>query len=224
MTRLHLLFDLDGTLTDPREGIERSIRHALDRLGLPPPEDTALAGCVGPPLRDIFAALLGPADSGSVEAAVRHYRERYGERGLYENRAYDGIASCLAELSEVAPLYVATAKPAAFAREVLFHFSLDGFFRGVYGAEPDGTRSDKGELIAYLLAHEGIDPRSAAMIGDRASDIRGAIANAVRPCGVTWGYGSVDELQAAGAATLFQRPDELPPHFRREASASGRAD
>jgi phosphoglycolate phosphatase len=207
-----LLFDLDGTLTDPREGFVRSVGYALERLGVEPPADEVVASFIGPPLRGTFVRLIPGAGPVQVEAAVQAYRERYLEVGIYETRRYDGIVEMLDLAREHAErIFVATSKPWISARRVVTHLGLDRHFDGVYGPEMDGSRDDKGELLAHLLANEKVSPDRAWMIGDRAADVVAARANGVEPVGVLWGYGSAEELSGAGARTLFTTPAELAP-------------
>lgn len=210
MTGRTLLFDLDGTLTDPRPGIVGCIRHALDRLGAPCPEDDALATFIGPPLRRTFATLLATTDAGRIEAAMGLYRERFGRSGLYENRVYDGIRAMLDEVrGRGAVAYVVTAKPTVYAERIVRHFALDHHFARVYGVELDGRFDDKAELLAHVLARERLPPDGAVMIGDRAADMVAARACGVRGIGVLWGYGSEQELREAGADRLCADPLEL---------------
>jgi len=206
-----VLFDLDGTLTDPREGFVASVRHALLQLGRSAPSDSELACHIGPPLEDTLALLLGSTnDRGEVEAAVALYRQRYAAEGILENCVYPGIPSALTKLQALGmSLYVATSKPLVFAERILEHFGLRKFFRVVYGSELDGTRSNKRDLIAYILDREKMSPHSTHMVGDRARDIVGAKANAVRSIGALWGYGSREELTAAGATALCEQPSLL---------------
>jgi phosphoglycolate phosphatase len=202
-----LLFDLDGTLTDPRPGIVGCIRHALDRLGAPCPEDDVLARFIGPPLRRTFATLLATTDASRIEAAMGLYRERFGQSGLYENRVYDGIRAMLDEVRAVGPAaYVVTAKPTVYAERIVRHFALDHYFARVYGVELDGRFDDKADLLAHVLARERLPPDGAVMIGDRAADMMAARANGVRGIGVLWGYGSERELREAGADRLCAEP------------------
>ncbi|MGD8344249.1 MAG: HAD hydrolase-like protein, partial [Desulfobacterales bacterium] len=152
---MNLLFDLDGTLTDPFDGITRSISYALDRLNrkVPPGEDWRW--CIGPPLRDIFAKLLAAEDATLIEKAVAIYRERFSTVGLFENEVYDGIPETLAALNKDGhTLYVATSKPTVYALKIIDHFNLQRFFKRTYGCELDGTRGDKTSLIAYILQTE----------------------------------------------------------------------
>jgi phosphoglycolate phosphatase len=197
-----LLFDLDGTLTDPREGIVGCIRHALERLGCGAPPDPELDICIGPPLRESFCRLAGEA---LADAAVEPYRERFRVTGMFENRVYPGIPEALAALGAAGwRLLVVTSKPAVFAERIVRHFELSPHFAAVYGSELSGLRADKGELIAHVLASESIAPERALMIGDRSHDVVGARKNGVRSAGVLWGYGTREELQAAGAGRLYE--------------------
>jgi len=202
------LFDLDGTLTNPKTGITRSVQYALERLGRPVPEADELTWMIGPPLVASLTKLLGsPAE---VPEAVRLYRERYGDVGLYENEVYAGIPDLLQSLQDkgVRP-YVATSKLQVFARRILDHFELSRFFTGIYGAELDNRNADKRDLIRHILDQERFDPAQAVMIGDRKHDAIGAGANGIAAIGVTWGYGSRQELSDAGAACLADEPGAL---------------
>jgi phosphoglycolate phosphatase len=209
MTGPTLLFDLDGTLTDPRPGIVGCLRHALDRLGRPCPDEDVLAACIGPPLRSSFATLLDTRDGALIEEATRLYRERYGVVGLFENHVYDGVPAMLERLRGER-LLVATSKMAEFAERIVAHFGLRAYFSGVYGAEPGGRFDDKVELIAHLLRREGLAPAATVMIGDRAFDMAAARANGLRAVGVLWGYGSERELREAGAERLCATPGDVP--------------
>ncbi len=203
------LFDLDGTLTDPRVGIVGCLRYALDRLGRPSPDEDVLASCIGPALRRSFAMLLDTRDGALIEEATRLYRERFDTVGLFENRVYDGVPDMLERLRP-ARLLVATAKMARFAERIVTHFGLAPYFSGVYGAEPGGRFDDKADLIAHMLRREGLAPEATVMIGDRGFDIVAARANGLRAVGVLWGYGSERELREAGADRLCAKPAELP--------------
>ena len=210
MTSLAVLFDLDGTLTDPRPGITGCIRYALDRLGRPCPSDDALATYIGPPLRRTFATLLDTEDRACVEEALSLYRERYGTVGLFENEVYEGIPSMLDRIGAVTSRrFVATAKPMAFAARIVERFGLDRHFAGIYGPDLDGRLDDKADLIAHLLKAEGLVPATTVMIGDRANDVSAARANHLRSVGVLWGYGSAEELRDAGADVLCASPADL---------------
>ena len=205
-----VLFDLDGTLTDPREGITRCIAYALERMGVAPPPLGELVFAIGPPLRDSLARLLGTRDRVAVERALAFYRERFADVGLFENAPYDGIAEALAAIRDNgAQLFVATSKPLVYAERIVRHFGLHPHFVAVHGCELDGTREDKRDLLAHLLPHHGIRPDRAAMIGDRGVDMRAARHHGIRAIGALWGYGNVAELQAAGAHSLCAAPSAL---------------
>jgi phosphoglycolate phosphatase len=214
MTGPALLFDLDGTLTDPRPGIVGCLRYALDRLGRPCPDEDVLAACIGPPLRDSFSTLLDTHEDPLIEEAVRLYRERFGVVGLFENRVYDGVPGML-ECLRGGRLMVATSKMAEYAERIVAHFGLAPYFTGVYGAEPGGRFDDKAELIAHLLSRERLAADATIMIGDRAFDVVAARANGLRAVGVLWGYGSERELREAGAERLCPTPAELPELLAR---------
>ncbi len=202
-----VLFDLDGTLTDPRQGITRSFQYALSALGRTAPPEKELLWCIGPPLAASFAQLLETDDPALVNTAVERYRERFGVVGLYENRLYAGVPAMLAEVREMGcRVFLATSKLGAYARRILEHFELEGEFDGIYGSELDGSRSNKSELIARILAREGLAADSTVMVGDREHDMRGAAACGVRGLGVTYGYGSEEELRRHGAARLADSP------------------
>lgn len=207
---MNVLLDLDGTLTDPYEGITACIEHALLALGRSSPPRAMLSRHIGPPLQQAFAELLGSRDEAIINEAVAFYRERFTGIGLYENQIYPGIPEALSLLVESeAKIFLATSKPRLFAGRILDHFGLRNHFCGVYGSELDGTRTDKAELVAHILRSESLRAGETVMVGDRKHDIIGALKNGVFPVGVLWGYGSRDELAEAGATVILGRPDEL---------------
>ena len=216
MTPNVLLFDLDGTLTDPKPGIVGSLRFALGRLNAPCPPDEVLATYIGPPLRRTFATLLDTDDSDRIEEAIGLYRQRFAGTGLYENRVYDGVPEMLERAAAATVAYVATSKPAVYAERIVRHFGLAQHFRKVYGPELDGRYEDKAELLAHLLTRESVIPEAAVMIGDRQADVCAAKASGVRSIGVLWGYGSERELIDAGADVLCARPAELAAVLARK--------
>lgn len=204
-----VFFDLDGTLTDPKEGITRSIQYALERLSAPVPETDALLWCIGPPLRASLAQLLGGDDAAAGEALAL-YRERFAETGLYENAVYAGIPDVLEELKDRGKrLFVATSKPRVYAERIVQHFGLGDSFEIVFGSELDGTLVEKTDLLQYAVAQTGTDPADAVMIGDRKHDMLGARNNDLSCIGVLYGYGTEAELHAAGAQQLVSSPQEL---------------
>jgi phosphoglycolate phosphatase len=195
---MNLIFDLDGTLTDPELGISRCIVYALERLGFPIPERTQLRRYIGPPLRQVFGELLAVSDPALIERAVAVYRERFGEVGLYENELYPGTAEGIERLAGSGHrLFVATAKADVYARRIIEHFQLGHHFVEIYGAALSGAGSHKSELLARLVAEQGIEPGESVMIGDRGSDISGGRMNGLRTIGVLWGYGTAEELADA---------------------------
>lgn len=204
---MNVLFDLDGTLTDPGEGFVACVSYALAKLGCRPCTDDEIRRHVGPPLEETLARLL--EDRAQIPDAVAFYRERYSTIGFLENTVYPGIEDALRALhSRGARLVLATSKPTVYAQRILEHFGLRRFFRGVYGSELDGTRSGKTELLAYVCEKEKIS--GGVMIGDRAQDMTGALANGLTPVGALWGYGSREELAQASAAAFCERPADLP--------------
>ena len=205
-----IFFDLDGTLTDPREGITRCIAHALERMGVAPPPEPELVFAIGPPLRASLAQLLGNEERAHVEQALAHYRERFGDVGLFENAPYEGIADALTALRAAgARLFVATSKPLVYAERIVRHFGLETHFEAVHGCELDGTREDKRELLPYILATHRIAPAGTTMVGDRGVDMRAARLHGLHGLGALWGYGSRGELLDAGAHDLCDRPEGL---------------
>ena len=204
-----IFFDLDGTLTDPKPGITRSIQYALHQLDQSTiPTEDQLTWCIGPPLRASFVKLLG--GEASADLAVSLYRERFSEVGLYENSVYAGVRDVLSALrSSGRQLFVATSKAQVFADRIIDHFDLRDHFDDVFGAELDGTRADKSDLLAHALRTTAVDPSRALMIGDRSHDMVGAKNNGIKGIGVLYGYGSHDELIAAGALQLCVAPKAI---------------
>jgi phosphoglycolate phosphatase len=204
-----IFFDLDGTLTDPKPGITRSIQYALQKLDHPTiPTEDELTWCIGPPLRASFVRLLGA--EASADLAVSYYRERFSDVGLYENGVYDGIGEVLTALCASGHrLFVATSKPHVFAERIIDHFGLRGHFERVFGSELDGTRVDKSRLLEYALKEASVDPARTLMIGDCSHDMIGAKNNGMKGIGVLYGYGSRDELLQAGAHHVCQTPGAI---------------
>jgi phosphoglycolate phosphatase len=209
-----LLVDLDGTLTDPAEGIVGSFRFALETLGRVPPPAAELTWIIGPPLRRSFAEILGA--TGDPAQALGIYRGRYSAEGLFEAVVYDGVAEALAKLRAAGTrLFLCTSKPAVYAERILRHFDLRPHFESVYGAELDGRCEDKGELIAHILEDQGLEASECCMWGDRKHDVVAASRHAIPTIGALWGYGGASELRETGAATLCSSPSEVPAAFFR---------
>jgi phosphoglycolate phosphatase len=205
---MDVLVDLDGTLVDPKPGLIGSFQHALRQLGAPVPPADELIWVIGPPLRVSFPKVLG--DAMRTEEALAHYREHYRNGAMYDAIVYDGIVDALERLSAAGcRLIVATSKPHAFARPILERLGLARHFAAAHGPELDGTNDHKSDLIAHIVAKEGVRPQAALMIGDRELDVTAAARNGIRAIGVTWGYGSREELQSAGAAVLCDAPADL---------------
>jgi phosphoglycolate phosphatase len=206
----NVLFDLDGTLTDPKAGITRCIQFSLDRLGIGSPPQDGLTWCIGPPLRESFSRLLRSSDNVLLDKALHHYRERFSEIGIYENSVYPGIVSALQKIYATGfRVFLATSKPTLFASRILDHFRLTHFFHSIYGSELDGRLSEKGDLIAHILKTEGLDPRTALIVGDRSHDIIGGKKNGMMTAAVTYGYGTRDEIESAEPDFVFHSPSEL---------------
>lgn len=203
----YVYIDLDGTLTDPFEGISNCIAYALEKLGQERPADSDLRRFIGPPLLETFAELVGLA---LAPRALGYYRERFSETGWRENAVYPGIHGALAAITGAGHhCFVATTKPRVFALRIVEHFDLSPYLADVYGSELDGTRTDKTELLGYA-ARQRAGSRASVMVGDRYHDIVGALNNGFRAIGVTWGYGTEDELLGAGAHCLAAAPEQLP--------------
>ncbi len=203
-----IFFDLDGTLTDPKPGITRSIQYALERLGQAVPTEDELTWCIGPPLHASLKTLTGSDEL--ADRALLLYRERFSEIGLFENEAYSGIAQTLSALAaRNGRMFVATSKPAVYATRIVEHFGLQRYFERVFGSELDGTRVDKVDLLRYALEVAKVDPQTAIMIGDRSHDVVGARTNGMTAIGVTYGYGSEAELREAGAHHICAAHPEL---------------
>ncbi|MGP6156352.1 MAG: HAD hydrolase-like protein [Vulcanimicrobiaceae bacterium] len=211
-----LLFDLDGTLTDPYVGITRSYAHARERLGLSALSDTKLRDLIGPPMDETFWA-LSDGRPELIDGAIAAYRERYSRVGLFENVVYPGIPAALQTLAASYQLFVCTSKPTTFATRILEHFELANFFERIYGIELNGTRSDKRDLMKWMLERENVACADAAMIGDRKFDVIAAHVCGVMPFGVLWGHGTERELLDAGAVACIASPEDLPTYFATHA-------
>ena len=206
------MFDLDGALTDPGEGITKCVQYALDAIGKPEPDAKRLYSFIGPPLLEQF---MDYCKIGRKEAefAVKKYRERFRDKGIYENVLYDGVEEMLKALKAAGKtLTVATSKPEVFASRILKHFQIEGYFELVVGSGLDGTRTKKAEVIEEIIRQLSLpreERKSCLMIGDRFHDIEGGRLAGVSTMGVTFGYGGREELVACRADYVVDSWKEL---------------
>ena len=195
-----ILFDLDGTITDPAEGITNSVAYALNKYGITVSDKSKLNSFIGPPLAESFMKYYGFSDDESKKA-VNVYREYFSDKGIFENKMYDGIIEMLEALSQSGKnIILATSKPEVFAEKILEHFEIRKYFSFISGSLLDGTRVDKHEVIEHALLSSNITDRSTCvMVGDRMHDIVGAKKSSLISIGVEYGYGSKEELITSGA-------------------------
>ena len=205
----HLLFDLDGTLTDPAVGIINAFLYALNKLKKPAVDRTTLGWIIGPPLRQSFLQFTKTGEE--AECAVAYYREYFSDKGIFENELIPGIIPVLSELANRGViLFVATSKPRIYAEQIIGHFNMTPYFSKIYGSNLDGSYSNKADLIRLILNDNKTIPKSAfLMIGDRDLDISGAHQNGISGCAVHWGYGTDEELNGVGSDYHIQNPKEL---------------
>ncbi|MGN0399125.1 MAG: HAD-IA family hydrolase [Blautia sp.] len=206
-----LLFDLDGTLTASGEGITKSVRYALEKLGRKAPSLEELEVFVGPPLLGQFMAYCGMSED-EANLGVKYYRERYNSIGLYENQPYDGVKELLEQLKAKGfQLGVASSKPEHMVREILQHFHMADYFQVIRGSIPERLKMTKAEVVEEALKDLGYENRreEAVMIGDRKYDVEGAVTADLACIGVTYGYGTFEELKEAGADHIVQSVEEL---------------
>lgn len=209
-----VLFDLDGTLTDPFEGISNSIIYALKKFGIAAPDKPLLKKFIGPPLTESFSEYCGLNHSDALRA-VDYYREYFSVAGIFENKPYEGVCELLSGLKERGyTAIVATSKPEQFAKTIVQHFGLEQYFKEICGATMDQSRTQKADVIAYALKKCEIkdeikDKKRAVMVGDRKHDIIGAKINGLSSIGVLYGYGSKEELLEAGANYIANSPVDI---------------
>ncbi len=205
-----VLFDLDGTLTDPAIGITNSVAYALKKWGIEVADRSELYKFIGPPLLDAFSEHYGFSREDS-QKMLDWYREYFRDRGIYENSIHDGVDAMLAELkARGKKVVLATSKPEEFARIIIEHFGIAKYFDFVAGASMDESRSKKADVIKYALDSCGItDARDLVMVGDREHDVLGAKAHGIDSIGVLYGYGSREELTAAGATYVAERVEDI---------------
>ncbi len=205
----YILFDLDGTLTEPSLGITNSVMYAFKKFGIEIKDRSELYKFIGPPLIDSFVEYYGFTKENALKA-VEYYREYYSVKGIFENRLYDGIRELLSALyKEGKKIILATSKPQKFAEQILKHFGIDKYFYFVGAATMDEKRTQKDEVIEYILTECKIDTSAAVMIGDRKYDVLGAHKFGIKAIGVTFGFGSKEELLQSGADFIADTPQEI---------------
>ena len=212
----NILIDLDGTLTDPKVGITTSARYGLEKIGHPISDEINIDWIIGPPLKASLAKILNvEADHVLAEQALMGYRERFAVKGLYENHVFEGVAETLAELKRRGyRLFLATAKPTVYAKQILEHFDLAQYVTDIHGSELNGDRTNKAELIQYILAQQQLQADQCMMVGDREHDIFGARHNGIETIAVSYGYGSQEELALAQPKYQIDRFNQLLDYFK----------
>ena len=204
------LFDLDGTLTDPKEGIVNSVIYALRKMGIDEQDHNKLLSFIGPPIQHSFANIYGMNEE-QVTDTVTYYREYFKTKGMFENHVYEHIPSVLQDLKDTGKrLFVATSKPTVFAKQILEHFQMAHYFEEIVGSNLDGTRIAKAEIIQHILhTYDGLEKEDVVMVGDREHDMIGARQVGIDSIGVLYGYGSNEELVAAGATHISKDVESL---------------
>ena len=207
-----ILFDLDGTLTDPGLGITNSVAYALEKKNIKVSDRTTLYKFIGPPLQDSFSQFYGFSQDECM-TAIEDYREYYRDKGIYENELYEGIEALLQELKAAGKkIILATSKPEEFAVRILEYFHIDRYFDCIAGATMDGTRSIKADVIKFALEQFGVtDLSTTVMVGDRKYDILGAAQAGIDSIGVLYGYGDHQELKDADATYIAERVTDILP-------------
>ncbi|RRD94837.1 HAD family hydrolase [Clostridiales bacterium COT073_COT-073] len=205
----YILFDLDGTLTDSAEGITKSMAHALRHFNVEIENLKDLNQFVGPPLEETFIGHYGFSKEES-DILSELFRQRFAEKGKFENRLYQGIKELLQALKRSGrKLYVATSKPTIYSKEILDYFEISEYFEDIIGSELNGERTEKADVIAYVLDKHGINKEKAIMVGDRKYDICGAREHGLNAIGVLYGFGDRLELESHGAQYIALNVSEL---------------
>lgn len=206
----YILFDLDGTVTDPMIGITKSVQYALNKFHIEIDDLKVLCKFIGPPLKDSFMDFYNFSEEDALKA-ITYYREYFSTKGLYENTVYENFKDMLIELkNQGMSLIIATSKPTIFAEKILEHFNLKKYFDFISGSNLDNTRTKKADVINYALEQQGIKNTSEViMIGDREHDVIGAKTLNIESIGVLYGYGSYDELSNSGADYIVKDINEL---------------
>jgi len=210
MKKNYFLFDLDGTISDPKIGITKSVQYSLEAFGIHVENPDDLVAFIGPPLRDSYKKFYS-FDDTQAELAVAKYREYFAEIGIFENTLYPGMRELLKRQHAQGRIQsIATSKPTVYAKAIIKHFALEPYFAFIAGSELDGARSNKAEVIQYAMDTLGItSARDAVMIGDRKHDVLGANTHGMDSIGVLFGYGNRRELADAGATYITDTVDNL---------------
>lgn len=212
----NILFDLDGTLTDPKLGITKSVQYALSKFDIYEHDLDRFVPFIGPPLVQSFIEHYSFSESDAWRA-VEYYREYFREKGIFENVLYSGVEQLLQKLqTQERMIILATSKPTVFAEQILAHFQIRSYFNYVHGSELDGTRSDKTDLIEYIVTNHQLELAPTVMIGDRKHDIIGANNNRIHAIGVSYGYGSEEELKSAGPDIIVKTVQNLSGFLLRQ--------
>ena len=206
----NIFFDLDGTLTDSKEGIVKCMHYALDKLNCPCPAEFEDDRFIGPPLRVTFKKFFNTDDEILIEKAVSLYRERFSTIGLFENKVYPGIPEMLSSLHKKSfKLYVVTSKAKIYADRIIGHFQLSTWFNDVYGSDLGGRFDNKADLITFILNNRKLRVEETVMIGDKKEDIMAGKANRTRTIGVTYGYGTKGEIKDSAPDYICNSPQEI---------------
>ncbi len=210
MAYKYLLFDLDGTITDSAPGIISSVEYALSKIGIIVQDKNELYRFIGPPFHVSMKEIYGVPEE-KLQESLAYYRERYSTTGIYDNLLFDGIKDLLSQLKDSGKIIVlATSKPEHFAKIILDHFDLTKYFTVIGGCNMDNTRSEKAEVIEYVMDLANIiDKKEAVMIGDRKYDVIGAKLTGIDCIGVTYGYGGYEELNEAGATYIVDAMQDI---------------
>ncbi len=212
----NVFFDLDGTITDSKEGIEKCYHYAFQRLNRAYPAEIKMNDLIGPPLRIAFSKLLCSDDEILIERAVAIFRERFSKVGLFENKVYPGIPEVLSSLHKDSyRLYVVTSKMKSFAERIVDHFQLSPWFNGIFGAELEGRFDNKAKLIEFILSDRNLTAEETVMIGDRKEDIEAGKTNRIRTIGVTYGYGTREEIIDSAPDYICASPSDIQKTITR---------
>lgn len=209
----NILFDLDGTLTDPKEGITNSVKYALEKFGIIETDTEKLTPFIGPPLKESFEKFYNFSEEESLKA-VKYYRDYFAEKGILENMIFPEVPELLEWLKDSdCRIILATSKPTVFAEKILVNYNIIEFFQDVVGSNLDGTMSDKTAIINYIVEKHKLKKSETVMVGDRRHDIIGAVNNDVDSIGILFGYGSKEELKEAGASYIVKDFSDLKGTF-----------